>query len=165
MIFGRDPGKAEQAWKKKYYDSLEKLERKEKEWGHAENVMRNAMSRLSVVMDGQDPNLDRELDLLRHAIRRGADAEKIIAILASVLETVEQVEALKAKQPYFWLIHHNFKMAQFRILLAVTQFHLWDIMFKSTIIPFFNSVIVWSFILPFSSSAFSLWFSLNPELL
>ena len=99
MIFGRDPGKAEQAWKKKYYDSLEKLERKEKEWGHAENVMRNAMSRLSVVMDGQDPNLDRELDLLRHAIRRGADAEKIIAILASVLETVEQVEALKAKQP------------------------------------------------------------------
>lgn len=82
-----------QAWKSKYFNSLEELETKEKQWDGMEQVLRNAMSRMSVMLSGLDKKLDKELDYLRHALRRGADGSKIRELTDSMLATMEQVEA------------------------------------------------------------------------
>jgi len=91
-MFKRNPEKANQEWKSKYFSSLEELEKKEKEWSAFDTIMRNAMSRLSVMLDGMDRSLDKELDYLRRALRRGADAGKIRQLIKSTLDTLEQVE-------------------------------------------------------------------------
>lgn len=91
-MFKRNSENTEQSWRSKYYNSLGELEKKEQEWGSLEAVMRTAVSRLSVMLEGADRDLDKELEYLRHGIRRGADGKKIKAILNSVLVTIERVE-------------------------------------------------------------------------
>ena len=94
-MFNRNSDKSEQAWKAKYFSSLEELEKKEKEWNAFDNIMRTAMSRLSIMLVGVDRELDKELDYLRRALRRGADVVKIRQLLNSTLETLEKVEKRK----------------------------------------------------------------------
>lgn len=110
-MFNRNSDKSEQAWKAKYFSSLGELEKKEKEWNAFDNVMRTAMSRLSIMLDGVDRELDKELDYLRRALRRGADAGKIHQLLKTTLETLEKVEArqkqhkrLNAPEAYQYLL-------------------------------------------------------------
>ncbi len=97
-MFKRNPEKAEQQWKSKYFNSLEELEKKEKHWSGLENTMRTSMSRLSVLLNGIDKSLDKELDYLRLSIRKGADGNKIRVLLESMFETLERVEKLQSKR-------------------------------------------------------------------
>jgi len=97
-MFKKDPNKAELQWKSKYFDSLEEIEKKEKQWGRLENTMRKSMSRLSVLLNGLDKKLDKDLDYLRLSIRKGADGNKIAAQLEAMFETLEKVEAQQSKK-------------------------------------------------------------------
>jgi diguanylate cyclase len=97
-MFKKDPNKAELQWKSKYFDSLEEIEKKEKQWGLLENTMRKSMSRLSVLLNGLDKKLDKDLDYLRLSIRKGADGNKIAAQLEAMFETLEKVEAQQSKK-------------------------------------------------------------------
>jgi len=97
-MFNRNPEKAEQQWKTKYFNSLEELEKKEKQWSGLENTMRTSMSRLSVLLNGIDKSLDKELDYLRSYIRKGADGNKIRVQLESIFETLERVEKNQSKR-------------------------------------------------------------------
>jgi len=97
-MFKRNPEKAEQQWKSKYFNSLEELEKKEKHWSGLENTMRTSMSRLSVLLNGIDKSLDKELDYLRLSIRKGADGNKIRVLLESMFETLERVENNQSKR-------------------------------------------------------------------
>jgi len=92
-MFNRNKESAEQAWKTKYFNSLEELETKEKQWSGLEMTMRTGMSRLSIMLDGMDKELDKELNFLRRSLRKGADGTKISGIIRSMLETLEKVEA------------------------------------------------------------------------
>ena len=92
MFKGKQDNSA-QAWKTKYFNSLEELESKEKQWSGMETVLRNAMSRMSVMLTGMDKQLDKELDYLRRALRRGADGSKVRELTDSMLATMEKVEA------------------------------------------------------------------------
>jgi len=97
-MFNRNPEKAEQEWKRKYFSSLEELEKKEKHWTSLDSVMRTSMSRLSIMLDGLDKELDKELDYLRRALRKGSDASKVRQLLSSTLQVLEKVEE---KQKHF----------------------------------------------------------------
>lgn len=97
-MFKRNPEKAAQQWKSKYFNSLEELEKKEKHWSGLENTMRTSMSRLSVLLNGIDKSLDKELDYLRLSIRKGADGNKIRVLLESMFETLERVENNQSKR-------------------------------------------------------------------
>ncbi|NOY66666.1 MAG: diguanylate cyclase [Gammaproteobacteria bacterium] len=96
-MFNRNPDKAEQAWKAKYFSSLEELEQKEKTWESLDNIMRTAMSRLSIMLVGLDRELDKELDYLRRALRKGSDGSKIRKIITSTLGVLEKVEQRQKK--------------------------------------------------------------------
>jgi diguanylate cyclase len=91
-MFGGNNEKQGESWKRKYYDSLEELESREKEWTRLEAMLRNAMARLSVAMEGTDDNLDDQLEVLRHAIRRGADGNKLASIIRGITEILEKLE-------------------------------------------------------------------------
>ncbi len=96
-MFKRNTETSDQQWKTKYFNSLEELETKEKLWGVLDEAMRKSLSRMSVLIDGVDRQLDKELDYLRLSIRKGADGKKIRAILESVFSTLEKVEARRSK--------------------------------------------------------------------
>ncbi len=70
----REPDSEPNAWKRRYYDSLEQAERREREWRRTEDALRTAISRLSLAADGLDPALDERLAGVRRAIRERADA-------------------------------------------------------------------------------------------
>jgi len=96
-MFKRNQESSEQAWKAKYFNSLEELETKEKQWSGMETVMRTGMSHLSVLLDGMDKEMDKELDFLRRSLRKGVDGNKISSIIQSLLVTLEKVEAKRSK--------------------------------------------------------------------
>ncbi|MEO6696732.1 MAG: GGDEF domain-containing protein, partial [Gammaproteobacteria bacterium] len=61
-------------WKQKYYDSLEQIERKEKQWSEVEGLLRRCISRLTMVASGSDPDLNQQIETLRNALRDGRDS-------------------------------------------------------------------------------------------
>ena len=79
-------------WKQKYYDSLDELERREKQWQDLEEVFKQAISRLSLVAEGNSKNLDTELRQLRTALRKGKDNRVIRGILESVTEEIIKLD-------------------------------------------------------------------------
>ncbi len=96
-MFKRNTEKTEQQWKAKYFNSLEELETKEKQWTVLDNAMRQSLSRMSLLVNGVDRKLDKELDYLRLSIRKGAEGKKIRAILNSIFETLEKIESKRSK--------------------------------------------------------------------
>ena len=76
-MFKRDAETKEQQWKSKYFNSLEELETKEKQWTILDNAMRQSLSRMSLLINGVDRKLDKQLDYLRMSVRKGADGKKI----------------------------------------------------------------------------------------
>lgn len=61
-------------WKQKYYDSLEQVERKEKQWSEVEALLRRCITRLTMVASGSDPDLNQQIETLRNALRDGRDS-------------------------------------------------------------------------------------------
>ena len=72
----KDQGQASRQaehWKKKYYDSLDDLEEKEKAWREIETLLRQLTTRLTLVADVDDPAFDKQLEKLRNSIRDSRD--------------------------------------------------------------------------------------------
>ena len=80
-----------QRWKRKYYDSLDELERKERRWGEAESLLYAGIGRLALAAYGFDSNLDPHLDGLRDAVRARKDVDEITALVTRVQETALEV--------------------------------------------------------------------------
>ncbi len=79
-------------WKKKYYNSLDELEQKEKQWNDLENVFKQAISRLSLAAEGNSQSLDNELGQLRTALRKGRNNRIIRAILENVTKELIRLD-------------------------------------------------------------------------
>lgn len=90
-------------WKHKYFESLEKLdelEHKTKSWEELENLLRLAMNRVAVAVQGVDPVLDKHLKALRKAVRGGdyPDLESIIENISATVKRVDEQRQLVAAQ-------------------------------------------------------------------
>ena len=48
-------------WKSKYLDTLDDLEKKEKNWGEMESTLKKTVSRLSLALLGESPQLDKNI--------------------------------------------------------------------------------------------------------
>lgn len=89
-------------WRSKYYDSLQQLETKEKEWRRTDNVLRQCISRLSLLADGNDQELEHQLERLRDAIRGhvgGPQLESMIQSLSHRLTQLDQQRHTQAAAP------------------------------------------------------------------
>jgi diguanylate cyclase len=78
-------------WKQQYYDHLDLLDQKEKDWQVVETVLKKAVIRLSLAAEGQHASIDSRLQDIRsvvkdqvNAIRLGNILEDISALLLKV---------------------------------------------------------------------------------
>lgn len=77
--------------KDKYYDALhriEQLERKEQQWHRADELLRQCISRLTVVADDRDPAISGQLQRLRRLVRDAVDPERLERLIADLSEAI-----------------------------------------------------------------------------
>jgi diguanylate cyclase len=79
-------------WKRKYFDQLEQLEDKEKQWQQADDLLRKTISRLTLAADGQDENLDRQLRELRNAVRDHASSLQLQTVIDAMSSTLIKLD-------------------------------------------------------------------------
>ncbi len=65
------------SWKQKYYESLELLEKREREAAAFEVALRDALARMCVIAEDTDSELDGYLKQLREQLRSGGSSERI----------------------------------------------------------------------------------------
>lgn len=65
------------SWKQKYYESLELVEKREREAAAFEVALRDALARMCVVAEDIDSELDGYLKQLREQLRSGGSSERI----------------------------------------------------------------------------------------
>lgn len=93
-----DPRQTE-AWRKKYYDSLDALEEQEQEWRQIEALLRQLLLRLSGLANLTEPGLTARLDELRGELRRGADIRGLAPLLGDVSRGLAQQDSADVSGP------------------------------------------------------------------
>lgn len=93
-----DEHDAVDAWKQKYYASLEETENKERQWAISEEQLRAALNKISFVVDDSDGQVEKLLVLLRGAIRSGHAGPRIMEIVNDVSEKHERAQKKKQTQ-------------------------------------------------------------------
>jgi len=94
-------GQGEEHWKGKYYNQLDQLEKKEKEWAGLESVLKRAIGRLTLAAEGQNDGIDRYIREIRIVIKNDIDRfrlESILDDLSKVLAKAEQAQATPSSQ-------------------------------------------------------------------
>ena len=102
MPFDEKSARELEQWRTKYYDSLQQLEHKEREWRRTDNVLRQCISRLTLLADGTDRDLERQLERLREGIRGhmgGAQLEGMIQSLSQQLAKLDEQHRVQAVPP------------------------------------------------------------------
>lgn len=82
-------------WKEKYYQSLQELEDKEKSWAEVEERLRRGITRLTLVSNGLDNELDRQLEKLRKTVRNSRDEKLVLDMIDIIVETAGQLDIAK----------------------------------------------------------------------
>ncbi len=85
-------------WKQKYYDLAERMERQDTEWAAIERLLRQGISRLTLLTDSRDPALSRAVDGIRQAIRRGDDSQALSPLLEDLSEIILHCEEGKPSE-------------------------------------------------------------------
>lgn len=85
----------DQQWKKKYYDSLDELEFKEKEWQELETLLRSVTIRMSLAIEGLDGSMDRNLDTLRSTLRKKPNKPELIKVIKGITNALDDLDKLK----------------------------------------------------------------------
>ncbi len=79
-------------WKQKYLNCLDKLEQKEQSWEELENLLRLAVTRVSLAAEGVDGELDKHLTTLRKSIRAGNHYPGLEAIVEDITKNVKRLD-------------------------------------------------------------------------
>lgn len=82
-------------WKRRYYDCVEQLEQREKVWGRAEDLLRRAISRLTLAAEGFDERLDAQLLAVRNAFRDKAESSVLYQRIEALSDTLLRLEQAK----------------------------------------------------------------------
>lgn len=82
-------------WKEKYYQSLQELEDKEKTWSEVEERLRRGITRLTLVSNGLDNELDRQLEKLRKTVRNSRDEKLVLDMIDIIVETAGDLDIAK----------------------------------------------------------------------
>jgi diguanylate cyclase len=85
-------------WKHRYYEALDELEQKEKNWREAERLIRHLISRLTLAADSRHKALTHELNELRNAVRDGRDFLKLRAHIDLITEQVAELDKMRKQE-------------------------------------------------------------------
>ncbi len=93
-------------WKQKYYDQLDRLEKKEQDWQNLETTLKRAISRLSLAAEGQHQSLDKPIIDLRQAIKNNINTlqlDSIVDELSKKLSLIEENENAPKRESIYTL--------------------------------------------------------------
>ncbi len=86
-------------WQRKYYESLDELEQKEKQWEELESLLRLLASRLTLLSDARDEQMEKKLDKLRSNLRYEDDTLKFRPLINDISSTIARADAeIKTKK-------------------------------------------------------------------
>lgn len=74
-------------WKQQYFDHLDLLDQKEKEWQALESILKKTVLRLSIAAEGQHATIDRHLQDIRGVVKKQLNVVR----LESSLEEISRV--------------------------------------------------------------------------
>jgi diguanylate cyclase len=86
-------------WRKKYFDSLESLEREQQQFRALEAALKRIAGRLCTAALGQSPRLDEQLKRLQNAIRRDASTEELDKMTPALSEAIQSLDDSNAPLP------------------------------------------------------------------
>lgn len=87
-----EDAQAIEQWKKKYYDQLDQLEKKEAYWEQLEAIFKRTIGRLTIAAEGQHESLDHHIISLRHAIKSQISPTTIDPIIDDISRILAQLE-------------------------------------------------------------------------
>ncbi|MBQ0720304.1 MAG: GGDEF domain-containing protein [Gammaproteobacteria bacterium] len=87
-----DDKKAIEEWKRKYFDQLERLEKKEASWEQLEATLKRAIGRLSIAAEGQHGVLDGYIGNLRRSIKGDVNHRHLELIIDDISAILAQLE-------------------------------------------------------------------------
>ena len=87
-----DDQKAIEEWKAKYFDQLERLEKKQAGWEQLEATLKRAIGRLSIAAEGQHQQLDGHLANLRRSIKRDSSHQQLEPIIDDISAILAQLQ-------------------------------------------------------------------------
>ena len=79
-------------WKQKYYDELDRLEKKENDWEQLETTLKRTIGRLSLAAEGQHASLDRHLGELRTAIKNNINRQRLDSVVDDISRVLSKLE-------------------------------------------------------------------------
>ncbi len=71
-------------WKQQYYEQLDVLERKQKDWQDLEAILKKAVLKLSIAAEGQHATIDRHLRDIRPLVKQQVDVRRLEQLLDDV---------------------------------------------------------------------------------
>ncbi len=80
-------------WQRKYYQSLDELEQKEKQWQELESLLRLLASRLTLLSDAGDEQLEKKLDKLRSQLRYEDNVLKIRPLINDISSAIANADS------------------------------------------------------------------------
>jgi diguanylate cyclase len=91
-----DSSTEQDKWKHKYLESLEQLEKRERNWREADQLLRRGFSRVALISHGVDATLDNQLKKLRTALQNNADADAINEIVEKISLYMKSLDEQRA---------------------------------------------------------------------
>lgn len=82
-------------WKQKYYDQLDQLDKKEKDWAGLESILKKTVSRLSLAAEGSHDEVDRHLHDIRAAVKDRINIHRLELVLEDLSKLLAHLEEKK----------------------------------------------------------------------
>jgi len=79
-------------WKQKYYDQLDRLEKKQADWDILEGTLKKTIGRLGLAAEGQHATLDRHINELRNSIKNTINRQNLESVVDDISRTLANLE-------------------------------------------------------------------------
>ena len=89
------PGQNVDQWKKKFYDQLDLIEKKEGEWEKLEILLKRTIGRLSLAAEGNHRMLDQHVRDVREVVREKIDPQRLEIIVDKLSTALVKIEEQK----------------------------------------------------------------------
>jgi len=85
-------------WKAKYYEILDRFDKKEADWIKSEKLLTKALGRLIILAEGQNPLIDHHLQALRVVLKEKFSFYRVESVLSELFKIVTELDKKSDKK-------------------------------------------------------------------
>lgn len=98
MTASSEPQTKTPDWQKRYFDSLDKLERERQQFSAMEAMLKRLIGRLGSAAQGQSGQLDAQIKALQTALKREAGVDELEKVTAALTDAIARLDTPVAPQ-------------------------------------------------------------------